>query len=193
MHARLRAQMTVGIVAADFQRGAFEAGNFTGRFFQQFDFEFFAFAVTQLHALKYRRPILCFSAAGASLNVEKAVVGIHVAGEHAAKFHFGDRVLQRLCVAGDSLKRGVVGFLACHVEQVLRIAQVRRQRGERVNGVFEGLAFFAEFLRAFAIAPDGGIFGEPYDFIETITFGIEVKDTSAAPWRVCRYPRVAWR
>jgi hypothetical protein len=53
-----------------------------------------------------------------------------------------------------------------------------------MDGVFEGLAFLAEFLCALAVAPDGRVFCEPYDLVKTFAFGLEVKDTSAAPWRV---------
>jgi len=66
----------------------------------------------------------------------------------------------------------------------LRIAHSGREGGERVNRVFKSLAFLAEFLCALAVAPDGGVFRKPYNFIETIALGVVVKDTSAAPWRV---------
>jgi hypothetical protein len=94
---------------------------------------------------------------------------------------------------GHCPQRGVVGFFARHVEQLLRVTQAGRQRVERKNRVFERLAFLAEFLCALAVAPDGGIFGEPYDFIQTLALGLVVKDTSAAPWRARRCRLVAWR
>ena len=185
--------MAVGIIAADFQRSAFKTGDFAGRFLQHFDLEFFGLAVTQVHAFEDGCPVLRLGAAGARLDVEKTIIGVHFAGEHAAKFHFGDGVFQVLRVFGHGKQGGVVGFLACHVEQLLRVTQASGERGQRVDGVFERLTFLAELLCAFAVTPDSGVFGQPYDFIQTIAFGVVVKDTSAAPPCVIRYRRAAWR
>ena len=62
-------------------------GNFAGRFFQHFDTEALALAIAQIHALQHLRPVLRFGAAGAGLDVDEAIVGIHRIGEHAAEFH----------------------------------------------------------------------------------------------------------
>jgi hypothetical protein len=58
---------------------------------------------------------------------------------------------------------------------------------------FEGLAFPAQLLRAFVVAPDVRVFYEPDDFAQALLLGIEVKDTSAAVQCVLRRPAGAWR
>jgi hypothetical protein len=62
-----------------------------------------------------------------------------------------------------------------------------------MHRVFERFFFLAEFLGALAVAPDGRVFGEPYDLVEPLTFIVVVKDTSATPPRGCRCPLTAWR
>ena len=43
--------------------------------------------------------------------------------------------------------------------------------------------FPAEFLRALGVAPDVRLFELPSDFDQALLLGVEVKDTSAFPWR----------
>jgi hypothetical protein len=58
---------------------------------------------------------------------------------------------------------------------------------------FQYFAFAAQFLGAFGILPDGGIFGELANFGQSFLLGIEVKDTSVIPR--CAKPNLAagWR
>ena len=52
--------------------------------------------------------------------------------------------------------------------------------------------FASEFLRALGVAPDVGRFKLQPDFDQAFLFGIEVKDTSAFPWRARQGRRERW-
>ena len=66
--------------------------------------------------------------------------------------------------AGDRLQRGVVVLLAGHGKQFVGVLQVLIEFCQGADGGFERLALAAEVLRAFGVAPDGGVFAEFYDF-----------------------------
>jgi hypothetical protein len=58
----------------------------------------------------------------------------------------------------------LVVFLAGHVEQVLRVAQIVIERGELADGVVEQLLFPTESLGVLRVVPDVRVFEFPVDF-----------------------------
>ena len=125
------------------------------------------------------RPVLRFGAAGTGLDIEKAVVRIHRIRKHAAELEIDHGLFEVEGVIGDRLQRGVVVFLAGHRKEFVGVLQVLIEFCQGADGGFERLALAAEVLRAFGIAPDGGVFAELYDFFEAFALRFEVKDTSA--------------
>ena len=195
VHAGFGAQMAVGVVAADLERGALDAGDFARRFFEQLDLEALALAVAQVHALEHRGPVLRLGAAGAGLDVEKAVVRVHRVGEHAAELQVRDGFSRgRAASCGDrwsAWRRRCSARAMSNSSLASRSSLVELRQG--ADHGFERFAFAAEVLRALAVAPDGGVFGQPDDFFEALLLGVEVKDTSAVPQRGFRGPAGAWR
>ena len=58
----------------------------------------------------------------------------------------------------------LVVFVAGHVEQVLRVAQVVIERRELADGVVEQFLFPAEGLGVLRVVPDVRVFEFPVDF-----------------------------
>jgi hypothetical protein len=57
------------------------------------------------------------------------------------------------------------------------------QQRERADDAVQSLLFPAQLLRALGVAPDIGLLELPPDLDQACLFGVEVKDTSAFPWR----------
>jgi hypothetical protein len=136
---------------------------------------------------------MCLGAAGARLDVEKAVIGVHLLREHAAEFHVLDDAGQFGGVAFDGDQRVIVVFGTAHFEEFARVGQVAIQIAQRNDNAFKGFAFAADFLGASGVTPQRRIFAEFYEFFETAGLGIVVKDTSATPPYAPGDPAGDWR
>jgi hypothetical protein len=178
MHAGLGAQETVGIFAFDLQRRGLDAGDLALGLFHHLDLEALALAIAQVLAQQHRCPVLGFGAAGAGLDIDEAVVGVHRVGKHAPEFQRFDLLAQRFGIGLDRLQRVVVVFLARHVEQIAGIAQSGIDFSEGVDHAFERLLFLAQCQRALLVVPDGRVFEFLVDLLEFLGLQIEVKDTS---------------
>ncbi|MGF6877594.1 hypothetical protein OKW35_007073 [Paraburkholderia sp. MM5477-R1] len=157
-------QEAVRVVAFDLDRRVLDAGDVAFGLLEHFGLEALALAITQILAQQHRRPVARLGAAGAGLDVEKGVVGIGRVREHPAEFHVGDACLDGLGVTLAGEQRVVVGFFACHLEQVLRVAHVVRDRRELADRVVEQLLFLTERLGVLRVVPDVRVFEFPVDF-----------------------------
>ncbi len=192
MHAGFGAQDAVRVRAAHLDGRALDSGHFAGRFLEQFGFEILAFGVAQVHALQHGGPVLRFGAAGAGLDVQEAVVRIQRIVEHALEFQLADLLGQRLDVDFDRGQRSIVRVGARHFEQFRGIAQVSAQSREATDHILQRFFLAAQFLCAFGIVPDLGVFERLGNFGQALLFGIDVKDTSAG--RPGAFPgRPAWQ
>ena len=185
--------MAEGVITGDLQRSTLDAGNVAFGFLEDFDLEFFVFAIAQIHALEDRRPVLRLSAARSGLYVKKTVVRIHRIGEHPAEFHGFDDAAQLGRILFDGNQRVVVFLGARHFEQFVGVAHVAVQCLQRHHDVFQHFAFTPDFLRALGIAPQRRILGQLDQLLEAAFFRIVVKDTSAAPPRVLPGLRGGWQ
>jgi hypothetical protein len=74
--------------------------------------------------------------------------------------------------------QGVVVILGgAHVEKLARLAHRGVEFLQIQDNVFQRLAFATQFLRAFGIIPDAGIFQRSSNFFQARLLQIEVKDT----------------
>ena len=178
VHAGFGAQESVGVIAFDLEGCGLDARDFAVGLFHDFDLETLALAIAQVLAQQHRCPVLRFGAAGAGLDIDEAVVGIHRIGKHPAEFHVFDQFFQVVGVLFDGQQRVIILLFARHLKQVVGVAQAGVDFGQRVDNRFQRLLFLAEFLRAFRIVPDGGVFQFLVDLFEFLRLRIEVKDTS---------------
>ena len=77
VHADLGAQPAEGIIALEVDGGALDAGDLAGRDLHQLGLEAAPLAPAQIHAQQHLGPVLRLGAAGAGLDVDEGVVGVH--------------------------------------------------------------------------------------------------------------------
>ena len=157
MHAGFGAQQAVGVFALDLDRGRADAGHVAFGFFQHFGLEALAFAILEVLAQQDAGPVAGLGAAGAGLDVDKAVVGVGRLVEHAAELKARHCAFNAFQIGGDRFQRVVVAFVLGHVEKVLCI-------GERGRHAFQASAttFSRDFFslpRAWARSASSQILG----------------------------------
>ena len=101
MHARFRAQPTVGIFACELDGGALDTSNFSRRVLDDFRLETSPLTPTQIHAQQHICPVLRFGPTRASLHIEECIARVLLTAEHALKFQARDLGFQLLQVAFD--------------------------------------------------------------------------------------------
>ena len=111
--------------------GTLDAGHFTFLQFNDFGLEATTLGPAQVHAQQHVAPVLGFSAAGAGLDIQVGVVGIHFAGEHAAEFELLEFFIKVFEIGFDFLDGAFVVLFHRHVEQAFCIGQAV---GEVVDG-----------------------------------------------------------
>jgi hypothetical protein len=109
---------------------------------------------------------LRLGAAGAGLDIDEAVVGIHRIVEHAAELHAFDQLAQAFGIGFDRLYGFFVLLFAGHLEQVAGVAQIGFDLGQRQDDGFQGFLFLAQVLGAFLVVPDFRIFQFAIDLVE---------------------------
>ncbi len=180
VHAGFRAQVAVGIVAADLERCGLDAGDLALGFLQDLDPETLVVAVLQVHALEHLRPVLRLGAARAGLDVDEAVVRVERVGEHAPELQRRDIFLEAIRLA-PKLGRA----WPCHrPRQPARRARwspgcpARRDPSSRRRP--RATSFPCRAPARAAGCPTAGVFELAVQGFETGLLGRVVKDTSAA-------------
>ena len=102
--------------------------------------------------------------AGAGLDVDEAVGGVHRAGEHAAEFHVFDNGAHAGGVGLDGLDGVIVALFAGQLEQLGATVEVFVELGQRKDHRFERFLLAAQLLGAFRVVPDLGAFELFVDF-----------------------------
>jgi hypothetical protein len=100
--------------------------------------------------------------------------------KHAPELEIGDAPLDAADVAFDGAQRGVVGFGARELVELLAVVELAPQLGQCQDDTVELLLLLAELLRARRIVPDLRVLELAIDGGETCALDVEVKDTSAA-------------
>ena len=111
------------------------------------------------------------------MNIEKRVVLIHFAGEHATKFQRSDFFFHDVEIFDHRLNAVLIFFFNRHVEQLARLDQTFLHALQSTHNLFKAGAILAEFLCAFRIIPDVRLFQLALDFVELLFLYIKVKDT----------------
>ena len=159
------------------QRRALDAGHFA---FGQFDdggVEAVLVGPAQVHAQQHVGPVLGFGAARTGLDVEVAIVGVHLAAEHAAELQPFENLAQAVQFDDDIVDGALVVFFDGHVEQVARIGQTAFELVEGLDHLRQHGALTPQILGVFGFVPDVRVFEFAIYFDETIMLLIVVKDT----------------
>ena len=179
VHAGLGAQPAIGVVAGHADGRALDAGHLAGALIDDFGLDAVRIRPFQVHAQQHGRPVLGFGAAGACLNVEKGIVRIHLAGEHALEFQLLDLEGQSLGVGLDSLDGVRIRLGRGQIQQLSGIGQGALEPIKTADDLLELGAFLSQFLGAIGIVPDAWLLELALYFLKTFEFVVVIKDTSS--------------
>jgi len=141
-------------------------------------------APAQIHAQQHLRPVLGLGAAGAGLDVQEGVVGVHLAREHAAKFEVRHLDLIVAQVAHHGGNRLIVLLGHRQIQQFPGFVETGIQFSQGQHHRLQGGALASQGLGQLGPAPDIRLFEFPLDLDQTLGFVIEVKDTPSGTGRV---------
>ncbi len=158
MHAGLRAQQAKSIFTLDLDGRALDARRVARGFVFNRGLEALALGVFEVLAQQHAGPVAGFGATGAGLDVQKAVQRIGLVAEHAAELQPFDDGGQLGSLALNRHQAGLVAVVLAHLEQFEVVRQLSFQFGDGDHHAVEGFFFFAQFLGAFGVVPDGGVF-----------------------------------
>ncbi len=177
VHADFGLQPAVGVIALDPEGGALDAGHVAAADFHQLGLPAAALAPAQVHAQQHLGPVLGFGAAGAGLDVDEAVGGVELAGEHALELELLDPGRDLFDILDHRLGGALVIVRLGHVQQFGRLDQAIGIGADLGDGLFQQRTFLAQRLGAVRVVPDGRVFQLAGYFFEAFDLGIEVKDT----------------
>jgi len=126
---------------------------------------------------KHVGPVLGLGTAGAGLNVDKGVGGVHLAGEHAPELQRLDNALVGGEVRRHRLQGVGVILLPGHLEQFARLIQPGQQAPHLTDDRVQRRALAIQVLGALGVIPDIGLLELAGDFFEAFLLFSEVKDT----------------
>ena len=177
VHAGLGAQPAEGVVTLHPDRRALDARDLAGRHLDELALEAAPLGPAQIHAQQHLGPVLRLGAAGARLDIEEGVGGVHRPGEHPLEFECAQALVERVQIGLDRGGGFLVLFLGRELQQLGRVVQTGAQRLQSAHLVLETSALLAECLRLIRIVPDLGIFELAVDFFQALALGVKVKDT----------------
>ena len=177
MHARLRAQPAEGVLARELDRGALDTRHFAAGHLDELCVETARLAPAQVHAQEHLGPVLRLRAAGAGLDVQEGVVGVHLAIEHAAEFELLEDTGKLGDLAFEVFQGCFVIFLAGQLDQILRIGASALEAVDGADYVLEGRALAAQRLGPLRVIPDAGLGQFKFYFRKAFPSLIDVKDT----------------
>ena len=183
MYADLGAQPAEGVFAAHMHGGALDAGNLTLGQFDDLGVEAALVGPAQVHAQQNVGPVLSLGAAGAGLDVQVAVVLIHLAAEHAAELQLLEDSAQTLDFGDDVAHRTFIVLFCSHFQQVAGVGQAAGKVVDGFDDQRQHRALATQALRVFGLVPDAGVFQLAVYFDQTIMLVIVVKDTPE--WSGC--------
>ncbi|KJS74550.2 MAG: hypothetical protein JL55_22885 [Pseudomonas sp. BICA1-14] len=111
------------------------------------------------------------------MDVQVAVIRVHLVAEHAAEFELFEDSAQTVQLGGHVINSALIIFFDRHVEQVARVGKSAIEVIDGFDNLRQGGAFTAQALGVFRLVPDVGVFEFAVYFDETIMLLIVVKDT----------------
>jgi hypothetical protein len=180
VHAGLGLEPAIGVIALDAHGGRLDAGHFAAADFHQLGLPAARLAPAQVHAQQHLGPVLGLGTAGAGLDVEVGIGGIHLAAEHALELELLELGLAGIDIGHHGLEGLEVVLHLRELEQLEPAAQRLVQRPDAVDHLFQRGPFAAEGLRPLRLVPDRRTLQLAADFLKTLDLPVVVKDTPSA-------------
>jgi hypothetical protein len=184
MHAVLRFEEAVRVIAGDGQRRALDARFFGERLFIDLDLPALALREADQHAHEHHRPVRRVDAAGARGDLEDRAARIELARQHATELHVVERLADRRHGLLRFFRGCFVGHLFGELEQRLGIRERTDLVVVRTDDLLELLLVAEQALRLLLIVPEVRARCDGVELFDLQTLRIDVKVTSGArrPW-----------
>jgi hypothetical protein len=131
----------------------------------------------EIHAKNHFGPVLRLGSAGAGLNIDIRVTGVHLTREHALEFEGGETFLETAEVTHDLAHGVAIVFLFGQRQQFLRIDQPRRQFVNQQDNLLKCSALLPQRLRSIRLIPDIGLLKFALYLGQSLCLAFVVKDT----------------
>ena len=180
MHADLRPQMPVGVLADERDLGTTDAGLIALLHVDHGHLVALTLAPAQIHAQQHLGPVLGIDAAGAGIDLDDGVIAVHLAREQAlelALLGLGDQALEVGLGGGEGL---VVALRLGEFGEPVGVLGLALEPLHRLDPGGEAVALAHQLLRRLAIRPQRRVLGARVQFLEATDRGIPVKDASSA-------------
>src|SRR5437867_829642 len=180
MHAVLGLEPAIGVAALHLDGGGLDARLLAAGLLDPIDLVAVLLGPARVHPQQHAGPILAFSAAGAGMDLDIAVVAVGLARKQRLELTARD-VSAQLLERGLGLRHHLLVALGLaqldHGELVVELAL---DTGDRVELVLERGALLHHALRALLVVPEVGVFGLTVELAEALARLVEVKDASSA-------------
>ena len=177
VHANFGTQPAESVFTTNMHGGTLDTGNLSLGQLDNLRIKAVLVRPAQIHAQQDIGPVLRFGTTGAGLNIQVAVVGVHIATEHAAEFELLQRFLQSLQLSYHIINRALVILFGCHFEQLAGVSKATTHLIKGADNLGQLGALAPQVLGTLGFIPDARVFQLALYFGQTITFVIVVKDT----------------
>ena len=192
VHAVLRLEQAVRVVAGDDERRALDAGFFGRRLLDDLDLPALALAVADQHAHQHLRPVARVDAAGAARDLDDRAAAIELARQHAPELEVVERASRsRATCALGFLRRRLVARLLGELEQDLGIRQRADLRVPGADDLLELLLVAQQRLRLLLVVPEVRARRDRVELLDLQALVVDVKVTSGARPPCRRAPSAA--
>ena len=175
MHAALRFEITVSIIAHHQQRRAFDTGLVAGLDVHDLVLESARVAPAAVHAQQHVGPVAAFRAAGTGVDAQNRVRFVVLATKQAFEFKLVKARFGGFHLGGDF----VLGF--AQFDQHSRIGKFSFDLGEGIKLATDGGCFVVDGAGVVLIGPEGRAGHDVFQFNQTSALFVGVKDTSSTP------------
>ncbi len=174
----LGAQISVSVFPADLDSRALDARFISRQVLGKLGLEAFAFAVAQVHTKDHPGPVLGLGSAGAGVDAQGRVVGVMLTGEHPGELHLIDQLDQIGKHPVDLDESLLVFALFAELDQDLGVFQLLSGRVAILDDLLQHGPLFQQLLCFLPLVPEIGVGNFRFQFLNSFTLGIDVKDTS---------------
>ena len=179
MHSGFGAQPAVGVVAGHTDGRTLDSGYFAIALIDDLGLDAMPVRPFQIHTQQHGSPVLGFGAARPGLNVEKRIVRIHLAREHALEFQLFYFQTQAIDVSLDLFGCAGIRLFGGQFQELRRVAQGALESIQAADDLFELGTFLPQLLGAIRVVPNAGLLELALYFLQTLVFVVVIKDTSS--------------
>jgi len=135
------------------------------------------FCPTEVHTENHFGPVLRFGTAGAGLDIDIRVVGVHLTREHPPKFERRKTFFETVKIANDFGNGIAVVLLLGERQKIARVREACAKFVKRNDNLPERRTFLAKRLSFVGFVPDIGLLEFTLDLGQSLSLAFVVKGT----------------